>query len=207
MRGNPHYGAVKRTLVISLAVFALIVLVGAGAVAWDRVMGPGDTPTVSGDAPTATEASTPEVPATIWNGRDVQQMAATFFYSGQQFSIEKIIFAGLDKPRATVALTATATLPSGTKATWLTSAFRIEGPNQRIQSQPVRLFQSGRKVRVQVRFSRVPSKQLLDSRLGLVIRYPVVSDTPAYSGVTLGLFPQRPVETLPVEGAATTTGR
>lgn len=197
--------AVKRTLVLSLAVFVLIVLLGAGAVAWDRLMGSseGTDPSAEGQAGAATPG-TPEIPVTVWNGRDVQSLDATFFFSGQQFSVGKIIFAGLDKPRANVALTVTATLPSGTKATWLTSAFRLEGPNQRIQSQPVRLFQSGRKVRVEVRFSKVPSKQLLDSRLGLVIRYPVVSDTPAYSGVTLGLFPQRPIETLPAEDSATT---
>lgn len=179
-----------RTLkLFGLVTLAVVLLFGALSV-WVLVAGDSEEPA---PAPVATAPPTPEAPV-AWAGNTSQNLNTSFFYAGKQITIQKIVYRKLNRRFGNVVVVASVVAPGRDTPEWLLSAFSLRSSNATRASEPVRSSRTGRVVRVQVPFARVPSQQLLEKRVALQVRYPR-TEGGTFSGFDsflVGLLPERP---------------
>ncbi|WP_217924490.1 hypothetical protein [Miltoncostaea oceani] len=218
----------KRIVIIIVFIFALL---GIATAALALLGGSPEAAPADGLLTDAPAQAAPVEPAPPWDGRGVQQFDTTFLVSSHQIVLDRMIYGGLERPRANVAVELTVIGGFG-RGKWIESAFFMNSASKRYRPARVKVVTTGRKSRVQLSFSKIPTAQLRGG-ISFSITYPTrdggrksiavaplaptgpvapaVPATPAPAPVVPGTTPAAPVapETAPVPvapGATTPAG-
>lgn len=143
-----------------------------GGAALAAYMGGGDTAAddLPTDAATSPLTVAPDPEPDAWNGRGVQEINTTFMVGPHQIIIERFVYAGLDKERASVGVDAVVITPA-TKPKWLDGAWVMNSATNRWQPKSMKVRTTGKRHRLALRFTDLPVKRLRGS-MAFSVTYP-----------------------------------